>query len=221
MVINKMKLQLMIRCALCMLLSGCATMFAPDSDKVTIKTSPADAEVYEGATLLGKTPLTHSFKRDTFEKKILTIKKDGYTSEELPLNKVLEKTALWNFGFFITTCGATSWGIDAHSGNMIKYSPDSYYIELEKKGNSVSRDDHLRLQRLRFVLLNQDSLMKDIAVGEGAYLKAYFEMRPFQQAFTDYRGVLSPVSKQALLSLRLDEPVEFFHELEKRTEAGR
>ena len=211
------KNQTIILCTLCMLLSGCATMFAPNSDKVTIKTDPAGADVYEGANLLGKTPLTYTFKREVFDKKILTIKKSGYASQEMLLNKSLEKTAIWNFGFFITTCGATSWGIDALSGNMVKYTPDSYFIDLTKRGDAASREDHLRVQRIRFVLLNQGNLLKDIAAGDGEYLKAYFEMRLPKQTPDAYQGFLGHVSGQAPLLLCLNDPVEFYYELEKRT----
>jgi hypothetical protein len=215
--VRVLKSQTIILGTLCMLLSGCATMFAPGSDKVTIKTDPPGASVYEGANFLGKTPLTYSFKRETFEKKTLTIKKEGYASQELDLKKALEKTALWNFGFFITTSGATSWGIDALSGNMTKYYPGSYFIDLSKRGDAAIREDHLRLQRIRFVLLNQDNLMKDIAAGDGNYLRAYFEMRPPKQTFDNYQGFLNHVSGKAPLLHCLDDPVEFYHELEKRT----
>jgi hypothetical protein len=200
-----------------LLLSGCATMFAPDSDTITIKTEPAGADVYDGANLLGKTPFTHSFKRVALERKILLIKKEGYVSEELNLRKSLETTALWNIAFVLTTGGVTSWAIDAHSGNMTKYSPDSYLIELEKKGKAVSRAEHLRLQRIRFVLLNRDSLMKDIAAGDGNYLRTYFEMRPHQQPLDTYQAFLKHVSGQAPHLLCQNDPIEFYHQLEKQT----
>jgi hypothetical protein len=201
-----------------MLLSGCATMFAPGSDKITIKTDPAGADVYEGGDFLGKTPLTHSFERELLYRRVLTIKKEGYATQELNLRDTLERTALWNFGFSTTTCGATSWAIDALSGNMIKYSPDSYFIELEKKGATVSWEDHMRRQRIRFVLLNRDSLMKDIAAGDGNYLRTYFEMRPLQQPLDTYQSFLNHISNQAQLLLCQNDPVEFYQELERRTQ---
>lgn len=216
--IKAIKNQAIILCTLCILLSGCATMFAPDRDQVTIKTEPAGADVYEGANFLGKTPLTHAFERATFDRKTLFLKKEGYSSQELDLRKTLEKTALWNFGFFLTTCGATSWGIDALSGNMVKYSPDSYFIELEKKGTTANGEDHMRQQRARFVLLNRDSLMKDIATGDGKYLRTYYEMSPPQQTLGAYRGFLNHISNHAQRLLCMDDPVDFYHELERSTQ---
>jgi hypothetical protein len=100
---------------------------------------------------------------------------------------------------------------------MTKYSPDSYFIDLEKKGNAVSWEDHMRQQRIRFVLLNRDSLLKDIASGDGNYLRTYFEMRS-QQPLDTYQAFLNHISSQAQLLLCLNDPVEFYYELEKRTQ---
>ena len=119
-----------ILCIMCSaLFAGCASMFAPNSDNITIKTNPEGADVYYGGNLLGQTPLTYSFKRETFEQKKLNIRKEGYKNQELLLEKTIEKIALFNLGFTTTTFGATSWGIDAATGNAIKYSPDSYLID--------------------------------------------------------------------------------------------
>lgn len=212
---GKVCVRLIMLFVACIFFSGCATIFAPGSDKITIKTNPEGADVYDGANFLGKTPLTHTFKRDTFEEKTLTIKKSGYQNQTLPLSKTVEKTALFNFIFFLITCGAPSWGIDALSGNMTKYSPDSYFIELESNKNPAGQTDNTLHQRLRFVLLNHYYLMKDIASGGGEYLRAYYEISPSNQIFIDYEGFLKEVSKQAKLLLQLDDPVEFNTVLER------
>jgi hypothetical protein len=143
------------------ILNGCATMLAPGADTITIKTIPAGAQVYDGATLLGKTPITHSFKRETFEQKTLTLRLPGYKSQELMLQRSLEKKSLWNFVFFLTTCGATSWGIDALNGNMVMYSPDSYLIDMKKNGAGPQNKDGARWDRIRFAVMNRDNLMEN------------------------------------------------------------
>ena len=195
-------------------LSGCATMLAPDSDNITIKTNPEGANIYHGANLLGKTPLTYSFKRETFEQKKLDIRMEGYKNQELLLQKTIEDKALYNFVFILTTMGVTSWGIDAATGNMIKYSPDSYLIDLEKEYHSLSQKDVTRSQRFRFVILNQTNLMKDIVSRDGEYLRAYFEMRSFNSTLDNYKIFLSHVSQQEFLLLSTDEPLEFYNNLE-------
>jgi hypothetical protein len=195
-------------------LSGCASMYAPSSDNITIMTIPEGADVYYGTHLLGKTPLTYSLARNTFERKILNIRKKGYKNQELLLEKTLEGKALWNLAFITTTLGVTSWGIDAANGNMIKYSPDSYLIDLEKDDNSSSQKGQARLQRLRFVALNQDNLKKDIATGDGEYLRVYFASKLSNTAFNNYQDFLSHVSNQAPFLLPLRDPVEFYNCLE-------
>jgi hypothetical protein len=202
--------------AVCMalLLGGCATMYAPGTDNVTIKTNPEGADVYYGAHLLGKTPLTYEFKRDTFERKTLTIRKEGYKNEEILLEKTLESKALYNFAFFLTTSGVTSWGIDAINGNMVKYTPDSYLIDLMKVGSTAGHNDHERLQRLRFVVLNQTALMKDISDGDGEYIRAYYEIRMPNTGDTTYRKFLDRIARNALLLLSSGEPLDFYRGLE-------
>jgi hypothetical protein len=205
--------------ALCGILYGCATLFAPGTDDITIRTDPEGAEIYDGINFIGKTPLTHSFIRDTFENKILTVKMDGRKSQKLYLGRTLEQTALFNFGFFLTTGGATSWGIDALSGHMIKYSPDSYLIELEKEEGVEGKKEQAYRQRLRFVIVNHDCLKKDIAKGQGEYLSAYYEIGPSQYPYDNYQSFLSHVSGQARLLLAADDPLEFHRELEGRFNA--
>jgi hypothetical protein len=209
--------QFIALCALFCHLCSCATLFAPGKDDITIKTDPEGAEIFDGADFIGETPLTHSFVRDAFERKELTIRKKGYKSQKLYLDRTLEKAALFNFGFILTTGGATSWGIDALSGHMIRYSPDSYLIELENEAGSTGTKEQANRQRLRFVIINHDYLRKDIAMGQGEYLRAYYEMRPPGGPFGDYRSYLSHVSRQAHFLLAVNDPVEFHHELERES----
>lgn len=210
-----MKGRLITLFALCGFLCSCATMFSPGADEITIKSEPEGADVYDGANLLGKTPLKHSFVRDTFENRELTVKMEGRKSQKLYLGKTLEKTALFNFGF-LTTSGATSWGIDALTGHMIKYSPDSYLIDLEKEEDTAGKKEQTYRQRLRFVIVNHDCLKKDIAKGQGEYLRAYYESWPPDRPFDNYQSFLNRVSDHVRLLLAVDDPVEFHRELEKK-----
>jgi hypothetical protein len=45
------------------LIAGCATMFGPKTDKVTVNSEPEGAEVYFRGELLGKTPLETDLPR--------------------------------------------------------------------------------------------------------------------------------------------------------------
>jgi hypothetical protein len=199
--------------AMVVLLSGCASIFAPATDKITIDSIPQGASVYDGANLLGKTPITHTFKRATFEHKTLTLRQKGYRNQDVQLGTTLETASLWNFGFITTTFGVTSWGIDAVNGNMVKYSPDSYMIELQKEGPS-DQEEQTYLQRLRLVACSQGNLQMDIARGDGEYLRAYFEIRQRTRATGDYQAFLRDVSRQAPHLLSVHDPVELCNSLE-------
>lgn len=196
------------------LVSGCASMFAPASDRITINSVPEGAKVYLGANLLGTTPLTYEFKRSMQERKTLSIRKDGYKTQELLLGTVLEPAAFWNFGFITTTFGATSWGIDAMNGNMVKYSPDSYLVDLEKAGGVESPKDRVDRGRLRFVAANWGRIRSDIAWGGGEYLTAYFELRSPVSFPAQYRDFLVTVSHAAPALLLLNDPVVLYRSLE-------
>ena len=193
-------------------LSGCASMYAPSSDTITINTVPPGAEVYDGVTLLGTTPLTHTFKRDTFEHKKLSIRKEKYKTHEFKLGRTLEKVALFNFGFITTTWGATSWGIDALNGNMIRYDPDSYLIDLESAGSGTESGSSLeRRNRLRFVLMNYDSLRSDLARSDGDYLLAYHRLRNSRD---DYQTFLGSVLSESSVLLAQEDAVALFQSME-------
>ena len=189
-------------------------MYAPDSDTITIVTNPDGADAYSGANLLGKTPLTHAFKRETFERKTLTIRKEGYKNQEILIEKTLETKALYNLAFVTTTMGVTSWGIDAANGNMVKYSPDSYLVDLVKVETTSMKSGHDGFPCLRFVVLNQAALMKDISLGDGEYIRAYYEIRMPNAGVAAYRKFLDQIALHSLLLLSTGEPLEFYRGLE-------
>jgi hypothetical protein len=197
--------------ALAILLSGCATMFASHSDMITIKTEPPGAEVYRGADLLGATPLTYTFNRNTFEQKKLNIRMKGFKTKELELGHTLEPVALFNFGFFLTTSGATSWGIDVLTGAMIKYDPNSYFIDLEPADGKLDSKEISRRWRALFVLINQDALRDDIARGDGEYLSAYYGALSRAQPYDTF---IQSIRKDAAELLAQEDGVELYRFIE-------
>lgn len=165
---------------LCLLLfPACATIFSKSSDEIQIDSEPQGAKVYLDGAILGETPLKHNLERDTFGNPILMFKKDGYETRQYRVEKTLNKTALWNFGFITTTFGATSWGIDALSGKMIEYSPKAYVAELEPKKRSKDQG-HLAPgggRVFQYVIENFEKLRGDIARGGGEHLRHYWKLR--------------------------------------------
>lgn len=177
-----------ILAASALMLSGCATMFATKTDTVTINSEPVGAEVYDGATLLGKTPLTHTFPRTSVAQKQLRIKAPGYVTHELRLGKDVEPVAFLNFGFVFTTMGATSWGIDYSTGAMFRIEPSSYFVDLEATGKRLSFRDRNRRERIQFVLRNRHGLSHDIAQGDGPYLTSYYELAETNMPYDVFRA---------------------------------
>ena len=196
-----------------LLSSGCATLFSQKEDTITIKTEPPGAEVYEGTTPLGTTPLTHTFKRDTFKQIKVNIRKEGFKTGELELRRTLDKTALWNLGYILTTGGITSWGIDATTGAMIEYDPKSYYIDLEPINRAPTLSERGRRNRMAFVLFNHHRLKSDIARGEGEYLSAYYRISDTAEP---YRTFLQRIRKEAPALLSKEDGADFYRYLEEQ-----
>ena len=190
-------------------LYGCASMYAPSSDTITIDSIPQGAEVYDGSKLLGVTPMTHTFKRDTFVHKKLTLRKGEYKSHEFQLGRTLEPMAFLNVGFICTSMGVTSWGIDAASGNMIQYSPDSYLIDLKPVASGTGSIE--RRNRLRYVLMNYDSLRSDLARSRGEYLISYYRLK---NPLGDYQGFLDLLLSESSVLLAQEDAVALFQSLE-------
>lgn len=144
-------------------LSGCATMFGESSDEVRFDSEPQGADLYIDGKLVGKTPITVTLPRRT-ETTTARATKAGYGSKSMNLAKSLTPASFLNIFFITTTFGATSWGIDAASGKLLKYSPDGYVIDLEEKkakGQTVTS--------LEYVVTNHDQLQRELVQGKGEY----------------------------------------------------
>lgn len=194
-----------------LMLSGCATMFATKTDTVTINSEPVNAEVSDGATLLGKTPLTHTFSRTSVAQKQLRIKAPGYATYELRLGKDVEPIAFLNFAFVFTTMGATSWAVDYSSGAMFRIEPSSYFVDLEATGKRLSNRDWNRREQIRFVILNRYHLSRDIALGDGPYLTAYYQLVKPDMSYDAFR---SHVHHSAETLISGSDGFEFYRRLD-------
>jgi hypothetical protein len=180
-----------------LLSTGCATIMSRGYDDLTIESNPTGAKVYLGAEHLGTTPFTKRFERVTFETPEITFRKEGYKTQTVMLGRSLAPISLWNFIFFPTAVGVTSWGIDAGTGNMIQYTPDSYLLDLQKTGEEGSTSWKRRHRVLAFVLTNQLNLMKDISKGGGEHLNAYYQLDIASKSTISYPSFLETVRKNS------------------------
>jgi hypothetical protein len=158
------------------LLGGCATLFTPATDTISITSDPEGAEVYLDGKLLGKTPLTFVADREVFKQKFLTVKKAGYEPKQQRLRSTLNTASLFNL-----TSGP-SWTTDAISGAMFEYSPKSYIILLTPKGEKAQLSDEQMQHRHRmaFVALHFNSLRNEIARGHGEHLDSFCHVMPLK-----------------------------------------
>ena len=114
----------------CLLFTACATMFGDHADTISITSEPEGAEVYLRGELLGKTPLVTEISRRT-EANFLTLTKQGYGDERVELQRKITGIAFLNFGYVLTTSGASSWGTDISTGRMWEYAPKKYVVKLD------------------------------------------------------------------------------------------
>jgi hypothetical protein len=189
-------------------------MFAPDYDDLTIESEPSGAEVYIGADHIGTTPFTYRFDRVTFESPEITIRKEGYKSQTVRLERTFDNYALLNLGFILTTSGVTSFGIDAASGNMTKYAPNSYLIDLQKTGGESSASWRRHHSVIAFVLTNHMNLMKDISKGGGEYTKAYYDLKVAQGSRVTYPEFLENVQRQSESLVSCKSEMELYRALD-------
>ena len=108
------------------MLSSCATMFSGTTQKVTITPNPPDADVLIDGANRGKTPIELSLKKELTGKPI-EIKKEGYQ------NRILTPSTSFNTTAIVNIFVPIGFVIDAITGAMMKYSPTTYDVTLDKK----------------------------------------------------------------------------------------
>jgi hypothetical protein len=196
-------------------------MFSRSYDDLTIESNPPGAEVFMGAEQIGTTPFTKRFERVTFEAPEITLRKEGYDPQSVTLERTLATPALGNLVFILTTMGVTSWGIDAASGNMIQYTPDSYLIDLQKFGSGGSASWRRNHVTLAFVLTNQMNIMQDISKGGGEYLEAYYQLNIAPMSTASYPSFVDTVRNESGSLLLCENGLELHQALEEIRGRGR
>ncbi len=186
-------------------ISGCATLFSPGFDELTITSEPAGATVWIDGRQVGKTPLTFVLDRDTFNQPMAAVRKNGYKSREFRIGKTLAVAAIFNLS------GLSSWATDATTGNMIEYSPKTYYFELEAK-DATTAIEPIK-SSMRFALVNHAKLLTDISRGEGEHLKTYLGELGVSEIRQAGASSLLKTSIEELASLRY--AYQFHRRIEK------
>ncbi|HIE65979.1 MAG: hypothetical protein ABGX83_06010 [Nitrospira sp.] len=151
------------------LLTGCATIFSDGKDVITFDSNVDKTKVFFDNSLMGETPLTLSVDRK-LQKIQLRFSKEGYQSQEMRLAHKFNLNAGVILDITGTATSLTPGAIDVLSGNLIKYSPTEYHIEMVQ---NISGDLNLfrnRLASMRYTAHNFLSIRRELLAGNGDFL---------------------------------------------------
>jgi hypothetical protein len=104
---------------------GSATIFSGSTQAISIDSIPSGARVYIDGQLRGLTPMSIMMDKSLSSHSIRIIK-DGYATYNAPLTKELDPVSILSLFWDICTT-------DVVTGNVMEYTPNNYYIQLEKK----------------------------------------------------------------------------------------
>lgn len=153
-------------------LFGCATLMSDGKDEVTFNSNMSPVKVFIDGSLVGETPLKIPIKRK-LQKRKLRFVKTGYETQEFDLAHEFNNNTLVILDITGTATTLTPGAVDAISGNLIRYSPTEYQIELLLEKTGDRRIFRKRVDSKRFTAANFRDIQKDIAVGEGEFLEAF------------------------------------------------
>jgi len=160
--------------------SGCATIFSDGQDTITFNSNVDKTKVFLDGIKLGETPLTIPIERKTANRN-LKFTKPGYQTQELPLSHKFNMNFAMLLDITGTVISLTPGAVDALSGNLIKYSPTEYHIEMEPEKSSDHNLFRQRVASKRFAAHNFTNIQRDLVTGEGEFLeglKASFQIPP-------------------------------------------
>lgn len=151
--------------------SGCASIISGSKQQISVNSNINNAEVYLDGELLGKTPLTLKVKRG--KEGPLVVKADGYEDYSFAINKSINSV----FWVNILIGGTLGSSTDYSSGAMYEYEPSTFFADLTPQ--NASEEVALRHAKVatlrRFLLVNQETVVRQIAVGEGTHLEALLQ----------------------------------------------
>ena len=108
-------------------LYGCAGLFHGTSQTINFNSSPEGAEVIIDGVSRGVTPLAVKLKKNSADS--VMIKKEGYKTITMPLEKKYDGLALLNVFW---DCSTT----DLITGAIYEYEPGSYFANLAANDSS-------------------------------------------------------------------------------------
>ncbi len=153
------------------MLSGCATIFSEGKDTITFNANVDAVRVFVDGSFVGETPLTRDFNRKLGEYHLKFVK-EGYETQEFNLAHEFNNNAGMWLDITGTATTLTPMGVNALSGNLIKFTPNDYQIEMLPEKTTDTESIRKRVDSRRYAALNFDSLVVAVASGKGEHLEA-------------------------------------------------
>lgn len=192
--------------------SGCATIFTDGEDEITFNSNVDKTKVFFDNSLMGETPLILSVDRQLHRIKV-RFSKDGYEDQEMLLAHKLNMNAGMILDITGTFTFLTPGAVDALSGNLIRYSPTKYQIEMvpEKSGNlDLFRQ---RVASKRFAASNFPGIQRDLVTGEGEFLEGLTNSFQITTAHKDAFNTILQTNLETLITT--DNGIEFWNHLNR------
>lgn len=150
-------------------LRGCASIISGTTQEMTFQSNPDDVLVTISGKVVGKTPTTVQLDKKSGQSVVFS--KDGYKPITMQLESGLDNWFWGNIllGGFI---GSTT---DAISGAANKYSPNQYFVTLEREGTNRVDGPTAKSEKGKakeFIVANYENLVAEIKNGEGDNLAA-------------------------------------------------
>jgi len=103
-----------------------ATVIKGSHQPITFESDPVGASVYVDGQLFGKTPLTVNLKKNKYS--TIMVRKDGYSTQTLPLTKSFDAVALLDVLWDYSTT-------DMISGAAFEYEPNKFFFKLDEESD--------------------------------------------------------------------------------------
>ncbi len=121
-------IQLVILSAVCLSLSGCASIAGSNTRAVKVESQPVGAAIYVDNQRFGTTPAVITLPTYIYGGKSVTLKKEGYQEQTMRVNSEFQPIALLDIFLWPTFI------IDAATGNLVKIDPANLnlYADLQQ-----------------------------------------------------------------------------------------
>jgi hypothetical protein len=193
-------------------LGGCATIFSDGEDEITFNSNVDKTKVFFDNSLVGETPFTLSVDRQLHRIKV-RFSKEGYQDQEMLLAHKFNMNAGMVLDLTGTLTFLTPGAVDALSGNLIKYSPTNYHIEMVPEKVGDLKRFRQRVASMQFSAHNFADIQRDLVTGEGEFLNTL--QSSFQIPQTHKKVFNEVLTKNLDVLINTGNGLEFWNRLNK------